>query len=187
MFESWVHMKRLTEEQEAFLNQLPAKYGTYLEKYACRFFDYKPHMLSVVEDAVQETFIVAIREVEDLMKHSNKHGWMKTTLKHILLNKCREISRRKEELYGEEAEIPAIAQSAIVNALERWESRITLPEVIERAGEILTDNEMESFIDHYLIGLTTEETALQEGVSVDAVRGRLSRIRKKMKKNFGMK
>ena len=65
--------------------------------------------------------------------------------------------------------------------------KFTLPEVIERAGEILTDNEMESFIDHYLIGLTTEETALQEGVSVDAVRGRLSRIRKKMKKNFGMK
>ena len=177
-------MKKLTEEQEAFLNQLPEKYGDSLSKYAYRFFGYKPHMLPVVEDAVQETFIKAIRDVEDLMKHQNQHGWMKTSLKHILLNKCRDMNRRKEELFGAETDIPAIAKQAMVNALERWESRITLPEVIERAGEILTKDEMESFVDHYLIGLTTEETAAQEGVSAGTVRGRLSRIRKKMKKNF---
>lgn len=177
-------MKKLTEEQEAFLNHLPAKYGDSLSKYAYRFFGYKSHMLPVVEDAVQETFVKAVLDVEDLMKHQNPHGWMKISLKHILLNKCRDMNRRKEELFGEEAEIPAIAKQSMINALERWESRITLPEVIERAGELLTKDEMESFVDHYLIGLTTEETAAQEGVSVDTVRGRLSRIRKKMKKKY---
>lgn len=178
-------MKRLTEAQEAFLDRLPQQYGAPLTKYAYRFFGYRPHMLPVVEDAVQETFIKAIRDVDVLMKHPNPHGWMITALKHILLDQCRNLSRRREKLYGEESEIPAIARQAVANALERWRSSITLPEIFEQAAALLTKDEWQTFVDHYLIGLTIGETALQEAVSAATVRGRLNRIRKKMKSSFG--
>lgn len=163
------------------MNRLPAQYGDALSKYAYRFFGYRPHMLPVVEDAVQETFIKAIGDVEVLMRHPNQPGWLRTALKHILLTKCRAISHRKEELYAEEAQVPAMAAVAMQQSLERWQSRITLPEVIGQAERLLTKDEMETFVDHYLIGLTTEEAAAQECVTPTTVRGRLSRIRKKMK------
>ena len=177
-------MKRLTEEQEAFLNRLPDVYGAPLTKYAYRFFGYKPHMLPVVEDAMQETFIKAVRSVDVLMKHPNPHGWMIASLKYILLDKSRELNRRREDLYGEETEIPAFAGLAAAVAPEIWQSGITLPQVVEQAADVLSKEEMQTFADHYLLGLTMGETAAQEGVSQATVRGRLNRIRKKLRKTF---
>ncbi len=177
-------MKRLTEEQERFLNQLPAEYGDALSKYAYRFFGYQRHMLPAVEDAVQETFVRAVHEVECLLKHPNPLGWLLTVLRFVLLNQRRVMNRCREDLYGEETEILETTGTAMMDVLEHRESRVTLPEVMEQAEVILTRDEMATFVDHYLIGLTTEETALRENVSADTVRGRLSRIRKKMKKYF---
>lgn len=177
-------MKKLTEAQIRFLNQLPEKYGAALSKYAYRFFGYQRHMLPAAEDAVQETFIKAIGEVERLMKHPNPLGWLYTALRYVLLNMRRDMERCKEELYGDSEQLSELADPVVENTLACWESYITLPMLMEQAQRCLTKDELATFVDHYMVGLTTEETAFQENVSADTVRGRLSRIRKKMRKAF---
>ena len=177
-------MKKLTEAQIRFLNQLPEKYGAALSKYAYRFFGYQRHMLPAAEDAVQETFIKAVGEVERLMNHPNPLGWLYTALRYVLLNMRRDMERCREELYGDTAEISRVADAAVGNTLEQWGSYVTLPMLMEQAQRCLTSDELATFVDHFMVGLTTEETAFQENVSADTVRGRLSRIRKKMKKAF---
>jgi RNA polymerase sigma factor (sigma-70 family) len=179
-----MHMNKLTEAQEQFLNRLPEKYGAALSKYAYRFFGYQRHMLPAVEDAVQETFIKAVGEVERLMNHPNPLGWLYTALRFVLLNMRRDMDRRREELCGDAADLSKMADKAIIDAPDQWGTSLTLPMVQEQARQCLTKDELATFVDHYLVGLTTEETAFQENISADTVRGRLSRIRKKMKKIF---
>lgn len=177
-------MTKLTEAQEQFLNQLPVKYSDTLSKYAYRFFGYKRHMLPAVEDAVQETFIKAVGEVERLMTHPNPLGWLYTALRFVLLNMRRDMNRRREELYGDAADISGVADEADENAPEPWGSSPTLAMLMQQAEQCLTKDELATFVDHYLMGYSTEETAFRENVSADTIRGRVSRIRKKMKKTI---
>ncbi|MBR4068952.1 MAG: RNA polymerase sigma factor [Clostridia bacterium] len=177
-------MKKLTEAQERFLNELPEKYGAALSKYAYRFFGYQRHMLPAAEDAVQETFIKAVSEVERLMTHPNPLGWLYTALRYVLLNMRRDMDRRREELYGSVADLPETSDPVIGYTMDRWGNTVSLPTVLEQMEQCLTRDERATFADHYLMGYSTEETAFRENVSADTVRGRLSRIRRKIRKAF---
>lgn len=78
--------KVLTSEQTQFLNDLTLQYGDMLTKYAYRFFGYQPNKLEIAQDAVQETFLKAVQEVETLMEHPNIAAWLKVSLKYTLFN-----------------------------------------------------------------------------------------------------
>lgn len=176
--------RRLTEQQTRFLSESPVQYGDALLKYAVRFLGYQPHLLPLAEDAVQETYIKAIENVDDLMQHANPAAWLKLCLKRILLNHLRSASHQREELTENLAQLPAVTADAIQTALDRWSDRVSLQDVREMAALLLTPDEQQTFDDHFLYGFTTDETALLEGISSATVRGRISRIRKKMKKYF---
>lgn len=178
--------KHLSYDESAFLCELVVKYGDALTKYAYRFFNYQPHMYEAAQDAVQETFVKAVRDVEILMNHPSKIGWLKVSLRNILLNMVnRNQYWQHEELQDEIKENPFEQQQAILDALDYLEGYPRLSEVIAVADTILTPDENETFTDHFLFGYTTEETAAREKISNDTVRGRLSRIRKKLRKYFG--
>ena len=49
---------------------------------------------------------------------------------------------------------------------------------------LLTPEEIQTFGDHFLQGFTAEETAKMENVPAATVRGRISRIRKRLKRYF---
>ena len=175
----------LTKEQAEFLCELTYRYGDALTKYAYRFFAYHPSMLQIAQDSVQETFEKAILHVDHLMKHPNQIGWLKVSLRNILLNTQREKRLQYEDLRASVADSPDVYRDATIAAFERVDQYPRLKEVVDAASEILTEAEINTFYDHFLMGLTTEETALLESVSSDTVRGRISRIRKKLRKYFG--
>ncbi len=176
--------KRLTEQQHRFVSDLPRLYGDALLKYAVRFLGYKPHLLPLAEDAVQETWLRAIENVDALMQHGNPSAWLKLCLKRILLNKLRMASHQREELAEDVARHPAASAQAVHSALERWQESTTLQDVQEVAAMLLSPEEMQTFGDHFLYGFTAEETAQLENVPAATVRGRISRIRSKLKKYF---
>lgn len=176
----------LSKEQSEFLCDLVNKYGDVLTKYAYRFLNYQPHLYEAAQDAVQETFIKAIHDIDILMAHPNKIGWLKLCLRNILFNMVnRNQHWQHEELVGFPAEHPFEQVRILLDAFEHLDDYPNLAEVIDVAEVILTPDENQTFTDHYLIGLSTDETATLENVSNDTVRGRLSRIRKKLRKHFG--
>lgn len=71
--------KRLTEAQATYLRELTLQSADVLTKYAYRFFGYQPHMREIAEEAVQDTYLKAVEDVESLMKHPNKIGWLKVS------------------------------------------------------------------------------------------------------------
>lgn len=175
---------KLTKQQYAFISALPGLYGDALLKYAVRFLGYKPHLLPMAEDALQETWLKAIENVEALMQHENPAAWLKLCLKRTLLNKLRAASHQREELVEDVAQHPAASARAVQSALDRWQETTSLQEVQEIAAMLLTPEEIRIFGDHFLQGFTAEETAKLENVPAATVRGRISRIRKKLKKYF---
>ena len=176
--------KRLTEQQHQYVSSLPGLYGDALLKYAVRFLGYKPHLQYLAEDAVQETWLTAIENTESLMRHENPSAWLKLCLKRILLNKLRAASHQREELAEDVTQHPAASAQAVQSALDRWQETTSLREVQEIAAMLLSPEEMQTFDDHFLQGFTAEETANLENVPAATVRGRITRIRKKLKKYF---
>lgn len=177
--------KILTSEQIQFLDDLTRQYGDMLTKYAYRFFGYQPNKFEIAQDAVQETFLKAVQEVETLMKHPNIAAWLKVSLKYTLFNIQRDPYWQHEEPHASIINQFA-AKDLITDALNQIDSRPRLKEVISVIDSVLSREELSTFHNHFLLGLTTEETAVLESVPNSTIRGRISRIRKKLKSYFNM-
>ena len=176
--------RRLTDRQAAFLEELALRYSDVLMQYAMRFLNYQPHLRPLAQECVQEAFLRAIKCVDGLMTHENPVGWLKVTVKHLLLNRIGSAKHQREELCGDvSVHAAAIGQSA-KDALDRWEAQRQLEEVLQVAHAILTTEEQRTLDAHFISGLTTAETALLESVPESTIRGRISRIRSKLKKVF---
>ena len=178
--------KRLTEAQATYLRELTLQSADVLTKYAYRFFGYQPHMREIAEEAVQDTYLKAVEDVESLMKHPNKIGWLKVSLRNILLNIKRVQHWKYEDAKETIDDNPDNKLHIVLDAFDEFDHFPRLKELEEVANAILTPDEAETFYDHFLCGLTTEETAILECVSNDTIRGRISRIRKKLKKHYKM-
>ena len=178
--------KRLTEAQATYLRELTLQSADVLTKYAYRFFGYQPHMREIAEEAVQDTYLKAVEDVESLMKHPNKIGWLKVSLRNILLNIKREQHWKYEDAKETIDDNPDNKLHIVLDAFDEFDHFPRLKELEEVANAILTPDEAETFYDQFLCGLTTEETAILECVSNDTIRGRISRIRKKLKKHYKM-
>lgn len=174
----------LIDAQLHFLEALAEQYGDMLTDYAWRFFGYRQSMLPTAQDAVQEVFIKAIRHVDTLMAHPNQAAWMKAALKHTLIGLYRSSKRRSETLCEDITRLPEITRQSMEDSLARWEQHFRLEEVLQVAQAILTWEEQQTFQHHFMQGLTAREAALLEEVSADTVRGRIFRIRKKMRRFF---
>ena len=176
--------KRLTEEQAQFLDDLVRRYSDTLTKYARRFFNSQQHMDPIADEAVQETWLKAVEEVEKLMNHPNPIGWLHTSLRYSLLNIQRDPRWKYETVQDAVNETPNSKLYAVLDAFDQLDRYPRLPEVLSAAEKILTPDERDTLYDHFLNGWTTKETAASECVTDDTVRGRISRIREKIKKYF---
>jgi len=177
--------KVLTSEQTQFLNDLTLQYGDMLTKYAYRFFGYQPSKLEIAQDAVQETFLKAVVEVETLMEHPNVAAWLKVSLKYTLFNIQRDPYWQHEEPQASIVNLTA-SKDLITDALDQSDSLPRLKEIISVIDSVLSREELSTFHNHFLLGLTTEETAILESVPSSTIRGRISRIRKKLKSHFNI-
>lgn len=176
--------KRLTDRQAEFLDELAIRYSDVLMQYAMRFLNYQSHLRPLAQECVQETYLCAIECVEGLMGHENPVGWLKVVLRHQLLNRVGSAKHRCEELCGDvSAHAVARGQSAR-DALALWETHQQLEDMLQVAHAILTTEEQRTLESHFFDGLTASETALLESVPESTIRGRISRIRRKLKKYF---
>jgi len=176
--------KRLTDKQAAFLDELAIRYSDVLMQYAMRFLNYQPHLRSLAQECVQEAYLRAVKCVDGLMAHENPVGWLKVVLKHLLLNRVGSAKHRREELCGDVSAHAAALDQSAEDALALWETHQQLEDVLQVAHAILTTEEQRTLENHFLSGLTTAETALLESVPESTIRGRISRIRRKLKKVF---
>ena len=127
----------------------------------CVLFDY--HM---AEDAAQEAFALACRDLSRLRQADKFAGWLKAI--------CRRVASRLGKTRPRHP-LPADVASPI--SASSGDNRASL---VRQSVERLPERAREVILLHYFSGLTHEQIAVLLDTSPQAVHGRLIRARRKM-------
>ena len=123
------------------------------------------------QDALQDAFLKAFNQLENLEEHSRFPFWVSQILRNICLNRLRDNRRRQtmaksvvEVTYlGEHPEQPVIRNAAFEELLSR-----------------LPAKSAQAFILHYLEGYSIQDVALQVRTTPSGVKQRLYRARRQL-------
>lgn len=176
--------RELTDEQTAFLEGIAEKYEDMLFHYCAKCMNYNPKIMPFVPDLVQEVYLKASVNVDTLMRHNNIPGWLKKSCHFSILNMLCNQRNGREILYPTAEKLQLLLHQDRITIKNHDEASITLEEVISAAETILSDEEQAIFNDYFLDDLSTSETAELNHMTYDTVRGKISRIRKKLKAHF---
>ena len=167
---------------EDWLKQLYDRNYDMLYRLACNRLTIGIGHSSDVQDVLQEVFLLASKK--KIYKHPKSVGWLVIATVNICNNyiqaharRMRKYDRLAQEQY--DANVNSKKQPIIQNADETQD--IDLRIVMEQT---LSDEEYQIQIQHYGEGLSLEEISRALNVSPSALRVRLHRIRKKLKKYF---
>jgi RNA polymerase sigma-70 factor (ECF subfamily) len=132
-----------------------------------------------VDDLCQDTFLVAFTRLESFAGKSRFRTWMT----RIAINQCLMALRKRRHYVPVPLDEEAIDQYVFVvkdAVLEGAPARMDL----EKMMSVLTDSTREMLIMAYLDGIPETEIAEALGLSVNAVRCKLSRTKRKMRDMF---
>jgi len=137
---------------------------------------------SDVQDVLQEVFLLAAKK--KICDHPNPEGWLVITTVNVCNNYIQSNARRirkYNKLVQEQHNANVDSKKRPVNPNTDETDDVDLQLVME---QVLSDEERELLIQHYINGLSLEEISHHLNVSPNALRVRLHRIRKKLKKYF---
>ena len=120
----------------------------------------------LAEDAAQEAFAIACRELDGLRRADRFASWLRGICRNVAKGIHRTRSRR---ILQEEA--PGLTGESSEDAAD---------EIVRRSVRQLPDSVREVVVLHYFGGLSHRQIAAELGVSPQAVHGRLVRARRKM-------
>lgn len=132
-----------------------------------------------VDDLCQDTFLVAFTRLDSFAGKSRFRTWMT----RIAINQCLMALRKRRHYVPVPLDEEAIDQYVFVvkdAVLEGAPARMDL----EKMMSVLTDSTREMLIMAYLDGIPETEIAETLGLSVNAVRCKLSRTKRKMRDMF---
>lgn len=123
----------------------------------------------IAEDLVQETFAVAYRKVDVLVKSPSPKGWLYKTLRHVIGDNYRRRARLIETVSLSER--TEIATNDAVNL------RLELEGIIGKT-------DLDILIRVYTEGYTYKEISEMYNISVSAAKKRVQRAKEKLRKEF---
>ncbi len=117
------------------------------------------------EDAVQDTFLRAIRAIDTLREPAAISGWLLTLARRAALDRCRTFQRQPQVSESDLDGSPDAREGLPSDAIEVAEALARLTRKQQRA------------LNHDARGLTIQQAATKERISVPAAKTRLSRAR----------
>jgi len=125
----------------------------------------------LAEEAVQETFVRALRALPRLEKPESFGSWILT----IAANTAREIQGRRSPLFlaGPEPTAPAAEKNG-ARDLQR--------SALDHAFRVLDPDERRLFLLHSVEGASLEDLARNEETTLPAMKSRMHRIREKVRR-----
>lgn len=123
----------------------------------------------IAEDIAQDTFLLAVKKREEILKHPNPRAWLLRTARYKMMELNRKMNRWDMEYLEECPELEAPEHH-----YERIELELT-------ALATVNEKEWDMIKQYYLCGTTITEMAEAEGITENYLRVRLSRLRKKLR------
>ena len=132
----------------------------------------------LIEEQIQETFLKAWEKRNSLRQHPNPSGWLVECFRKRLMNACRrQIVEWKHRAYSvdQEAQVPLEDKSGLSP-----DAYASSREQIELLTRLLGNKDAETFLRHCVYGEKVGEIAKELNVSEQALRMKISRIKKKI-------
>ena len=162
-------------------------FGTLVEKYQKSVHAFAWRKIGDfhhAEEITQDTFLRAYRNLSTLKNPNQFPRWLYVIANRLCLNWLRKEKRHeKQSLSLEDTPMEEVAKSTYAHyELEQREIEATEQrfEIVEKLLEKLPESERTVVTLHYLGEMTTKEISKFLGVSVEAIRLRLHRARKRL-------
>lgn len=155
----------MTKKQEEFFCALYRQYAAYLWKWAYRCLGDR----QLSEELVQDTFVVLMLKIDTVITYENPKPW----LFQVMAN---QIAHEKRQFAAHESHVPLdehpelSSDEHLMDGLEEL-----LPSAFSEADQNL-------FIWYYRDRYTFGEISAKLGISEDACRMQLARLRSRLKK-----
>ena len=138
----------------------------------------------IAEDITQDTFLQAYKKLSTLKNHSQFAGWLYVIADRLCIDwsrKRRFITQSLEDTPVEEIERSSYAH----HASEQWQTEVTehRQELVKKLLAKLPESERTVVTLFYLGEMTTKEIGKFLGVSVDTIKSRLRRGRKRLQED----
>ena len=136
------------------------------------------------EEITQDTFLRAYQNLSTLKNPSQFSGWLYVIANRLCLNWLRKQKPEKQMQSLEDTPMEEVAESAYEGyVLEQRETEATEHrfEIVKRLLAKLPEGERTAMVLYYLGEMTTKEIGKFLGVSVETIRTRLSRARKRLR------
>lgn len=160
----------LTPEQQLFLEQLYRKMYYQLLDYATNALSNR----ALAEEAVQDAFRIACAKIDSCYASENPPGWLMNTLKYVIKNIRRSDSRYNRLLMQLFQEVSNHDAQTEDGGLGKIDTDIDLVQEIGAENYQLLQNVA-------LHRYTMLEAAQELGISVEACKKRLQRIKKQLR------
>jgi RNA polymerase sigma factor (sigma-70 family) len=135
----------------------------------------------LIEDQIQETFLLAWRYQHKLLKHPNPAGWLVEAFRRCLLSQLRKMGRewKRRAFSLDEDDRPEYADRNAPPA----ESFAENQEQLALLRRLLGEKDAEIFLHYCVLGESSVEVAARCGMSDACVRMRVSRLKRKLLEN----
>lgn len=160
---------------EAWLSQLFARDYALLYRVGRVFLGPESSREPLIEDQIQETFLRAWRKRDLLKKHPNPDGWLVECFRRMLLNACRKQAREwKRRAEGASmGDLPDVSRSSP-------EEYARTAEQLASLRRLLGERDAELFLRYCVYGERADSIAPDFGVSAQALRMRVSRLKRRI-------
>jgi RNA polymerase sigma-70 factor (ECF subfamily) len=159
----------MTAEQNDFLSERYREKRKFLLEYA----ESSLHNYALSEEAVQQTFEIACRKIDDFCNSPNPDGWLTKTLSFVIRN----IERRQ---YSE--------RRVIVNTGDYRPDSVAAPKVPRSLrityGSLVDTPQFRLLYETEVLGYTLTEIAKNLGISESACKKRAERARTFLQKKL---
>ncbi len=166
---------------EAWLSDLYQRNYALLYRIGRVFLGSFANQETLIEDQIQETFIRAWQKHSLLQKHPNPDGWLVECVRKCLMNACRKQNREWQRIAFsvDMNNTPPVADARGLSPDEYVRTR----EQLELLKKLLGEKDADLFIRYCVLGEKAAPIAADLGLSEQALRMRISRLKKKLLTN----
>lgn len=171
------------KEAQLFIEELYEAYYTVLEKMCRRKTNYDPAFSDLVDETLQEVFILAFEYYDTLKDHPNIQGWLMQTCNHRLLPYAKQQRYRQSRhaFSLDDDHSPSLAaEDDFAETTAQKESNL---QMIDTIFALLTPKEKQVFEDYFINHQPIAAIAKKQKTTKSGIKALIYRIRQKAKKN----
>lgn len=168
------------QERKDWFDEIYRETAPVLQRCARAFVRVHPALRDEIDDFIQETYIRMYNKYEDLQNHEAVNRWLVVTLKNLVSNRYR-VQQTRDKHIGWEIDRDSAFDNVFADAREKVEEAIDNEdlELLHRIAMHIGEDKLELLQLYYLDKVPLKELAEREGISPEAMKMRISRLRKK--------